>query len=271
MILGQFPSKCVVTKPALVADKYSDLIVVLIGWAGCKDAYLSKYSAIYERRGLTSLRYTVAITSRAMRHAHVPARFTTPMMPALRELLRPPSRKILFHFFSMNSMFALSSLLAAYGPNLMDRAQAAVFDSTPAEYSSTFGTVLDFTLPQHFPSAGPLTLAAIKYFVLRLNDLNEYKNSILSALDGKPERREIYYWAGRSARLPKQQLYIYSRKDGVCPHESITAFRDDQISRRGATVSTLFFENSEHVQHYRTYPDLYTSTLYKFIDQIISQ
>ena len=25
-------------------------VVVLLGWAGCKDKYLSKYSAIYEKR-----------------------------------------------------------------------------------------------------------------------------------------------------------------------------------------------------------------------------
>lgn len=26
-------------------------VVVLLGWAGCQDKYLSKYSAIYEQRG----------------------------------------------------------------------------------------------------------------------------------------------------------------------------------------------------------------------------
>lgn len=26
-------------------------VVMLLGWAGCKDKYLSKYSAIYEERG----------------------------------------------------------------------------------------------------------------------------------------------------------------------------------------------------------------------------
>jgi hypothetical protein len=26
-------------------------VVMLLGWAGCQDKYLSKYSAIYEERG----------------------------------------------------------------------------------------------------------------------------------------------------------------------------------------------------------------------------
>uniref|UniRef100_A0A0M3I534 Transmembrane protein 53 n=1 Tax=Ascaris lumbricoides TaxID=6252 RepID=A0A0M3I534_ASCLU len=271
MAFGSVACKCVVTRPTLTSNNYSNLIVVLIGWAGCKDSYLAKYSAIYERRGITTLRYTVRITNRAMRHAHVPARFTLPMVDALNELIASPARKILFHFFSMNSIFALSSLLASCGPTLMDRAVAAVFDSTPAKYATTFGTVLDFTLPQQFPSAGPLMLAAIKYIVLRLNDINEYKNSILSTIDGKPERREIFYWAARCANLPKLQLYIYSRKDAACPHESIRAFCEEQISKRGAKAFTMFCEDSEHVQHLRRYPDLYISTVNEFLDRVISQ
>uniref|UniRef100_A0A1I8MIF2 Transmembrane protein 53 n=1 Tax=Musca domestica TaxID=7370 RepID=A0A1I8MIF2_MUSDO len=36
-------------------------IVMLLGWAGCQDRYLMKYSKIYEDRGLITVRYTAPV------------------------------------------------------------------------------------------------------------------------------------------------------------------------------------------------------------------
>lgn len=37
-------------------------VVLLLGWAGCQDKYLQKYSKIYEDRGLITVRYTAPIS-----------------------------------------------------------------------------------------------------------------------------------------------------------------------------------------------------------------
>lgn len=32
-------------------------VIILIGWAGCQDKYLAKYSQIYEKKGYTNLSF----------------------------------------------------------------------------------------------------------------------------------------------------------------------------------------------------------------------
>lgn len=37
-------------------------VVLLLGWAGCQDKYLQKYSKIYEDKGLITIRYSAAVS-----------------------------------------------------------------------------------------------------------------------------------------------------------------------------------------------------------------
>ncbi|TNM98118.1 hypothetical protein fugu_014364 [Takifugu bimaculatus] len=42
-------------------QKTKEPVVILLGWAGCKDKHLSKYSSIYNEQGCVTLRYTAPL------------------------------------------------------------------------------------------------------------------------------------------------------------------------------------------------------------------
>jgi hypothetical protein len=70
-----------------------------------------------------------------------------------------------------------------------------------------------------------------------------------------------------SSKQPKcPQLYIYSSADRVIPARSVESFIEGQ-RRAGHEVRTCNFVTSPHVDHYRSNPGLYTSELWRFLEE----
>lgn len=50
-VSNAYPDECTECDFNFAIDDYETPIVLLLGWAGCQDRYLMKYSKIYEDRG----------------------------------------------------------------------------------------------------------------------------------------------------------------------------------------------------------------------------
>uniref|UniRef100_A0A8C3TJP0 Transmembrane protein 53 n=1 Tax=Catharus ustulatus TaxID=91951 RepID=A0A8C3TJP0_CATUS len=111
-------------------------VVILLGWAGCQDKYLAKYSAIYSQKGCTVIRYTAPwrmvffSETFGIRSLQTPAR-------QLLELLFDYSiedRPVLFHVFSNGGAMLYRYIIEALHThksfkNL--RVAGTIFDSAP--------------------------------------------------------------------------------------------------------------------------------------------
>ncbi|MFH4975566.1 hypothetical protein AB6A40_002275 [Gnathostoma spinigerum] len=270
MSVRRFVSKSVFTKCNRQQCE-PNVAVLLLGWAGANDNQLSKYSEIYENMRISTLRYTASLPATTFMNPIVSPRYIRPLIDDFEKYLDCAPRHVV-HLFSMNAVFLLSSLVSLRGSSVMRHFDGIIFDSCPAllcHKSCSYG--LDALLPRVLKSNNPAILSFGRSLALCAYDINAAKNNLVALLTGKPEKQNIYQWLSRTITLPKAQLYIYSKHDLVCPHESIRWFHEKQQSERSAHVEFLCFEDSEHVDHYRQHPYLYSSAVRSLLNFVISR
>ncbi|CAI7898356.1 unnamed protein product [Closterium sp. NIES-53] len=66
------------------------------------------------------------------------------------------------------------------------------------------------------------------------------------------------------------QLYLYSTADTVIPAEAVESFIQRQ-RLRGCAVMFKRFDSSPHVDHYRTFPEIYSAELEAFLKKCLQQ
>ncbi|CAI5514757.1 unnamed protein product [Closterium sp. Naga37s-1] len=66
------------------------------------------------------------------------------------------------------------------------------------------------------------------------------------------------------------QLYLYSTADAVIPAEAVESFIQRQ-RLRGCAVMFKRFDSSPHVDHYRTFPEIYSAELEAFLKKCLQQ
>ncbi|XP_075567247.1 transmembrane protein 53 isoform X2 [Pelecanus crispus] len=240
-------------------------VVILLGWAGCQDKYLAKYSAIYSQKGCTVIRYTAPWRMiffsevSGIRSLQTPAR-------RLLELLFDYSienRPVLFHVFSNGGAMLYRYIVEAlhtHKPFKNLKVAGTIFDSAPGRRNVRGGlralatvlvpmnVVLKYFLLFAFATTA-VVLRILLYPLTRLIHESHY-DVLLKAPSRWPE------------------LYLYSQADAIIKASEVKCMADAR-QQLGVSVKAVDFSDSAHVNHMRVYPTYYSNLCTTFLSDCV--
>ncbi|KAI6196093.1 Transmembrane protein 53 [Aphelenchoides besseyi] len=272
-------------------------LIILFGWAGCNDRYLSKYATYYESQGYAVARFTVPIAK--VRSFSSYRRYA---LQIYEEILQAePNRPIFFHLFSMNGQlnelkvnwwFQVAHYSALCGICLLIYPMARTSNDAFKDSSSTgfFFSQTNFLMFVLFSSSPANVLPwqaanAVSFAMFPPTKFSSIpRESCRLALAGvfsmhramvwlqsnfNPQSYEKHYAYFRLMKfvdLPQHQLFLYSDADEICVRESIEQFQRAQ-QERSVQVKQRNFKDSKHCEHFRTYTDDYIRQCLSFIEE----
>lgn len=267
--------------------------VVLLGWLGAEEKHLNRYANIYTARGLRSVRFVVSpwelvgLDLGRKMEAKI-ARLAEELTEwCLENEKDGRKRNLLFHTFSNTGWLVYGSLLKNLQSrsDVIDRIKGCIVDSgaapeispkvwaagycaalmkrrTSAAYSAN-SSEGNTDRPNNKDSKPPLLeiIAAFileKFFsiILFLPDVNRRLSTTISVLSKN--------------QPPCPQLYLYSSADLVIPASSVESFIQEQRAM-GRKVRSHNFATSPHVDHFRSFPRVYSSIVGEFVKECCSE
>uniref|UniRef100_A0A915BD05 Transmembrane protein 53 n=2 Tax=Parascaris univalens TaxID=6257 RepID=A0A915BD05_PARUN len=244
-------------------------LVLLFGWAGCSDRYLSKYSQIYEKAGFSTVRFTADIMK--VRSFGSYRAFALELYENVLDSCR--SSLIICHVFSMNgcSVFcALWDLIdtLAEADRIKAKIGGIIYDSCPANVNPWQGaTAISIaTLP---PNKYASALRE-SYRVLLAGYFSMHRAMIWLRSQWEEnvyEHNFAFYRMLAMPDLPANQLFLYSEADVICSAESINEFIQVQ-KQKGVNISRTVFTDSPHCQHFRFHPADYEQACLSFLNAL---
>ncbi|GAB2227392.1 hypothetical protein Drorol1_Dr00009212 [Drosera rotundifolia] len=271
-----------------------DVMVVLLGWLGATPRHLMKYAEIYAGRGCGAVTFAVAVSN--VLWFDLGRGIEERVEELVRRLVnwseeenvgRGRERCLVFHTFSNTGWLVYGSILSRLQsrPEILDRIKGCIVDSggapelSPQVWAAGFAAAM---LKKRSPAvhssaeAGELSigkmlkaqedeksiieifllfiLELIFSFLLQLPDINRRLSKVLFVLS--------------ESQPSCPQLYLYSTGDKVIPFRSVESFIEEQ-RRIGKEVQSFNFVSSPHVDHYRRFPDLYSSKVINFLNHCL--
>ncbi|KAF8377919.1 hypothetical protein HHK36_031307 [Tetracentron sinense] len=274
------------------------LTVVLLGWLGAKQKHLQRYVDLYTSRGIHAVTFVVPV--RDVLGFDLGRRVEKRISELTQELVSWLSeteedgkkRSLLFHTFSNTGWLSYGAILdnLQRRGDFVDKIKGCVIDSggdpeiNPQVWAAGFSAAF---LKKHSSSAYPsveviegnevesqkgvskmqekklpmietVLLSALQKFfsvILKLPDVNRRLTKIISSLSNN--------------QPPCPQMYLYSTADKVIPFQSVELFIQEQ-KRTGRKVWSYNFGSSPHVDHYRSFPRIYSAQLHKFLKECVA-
>lgn len=261
---------------------------MILGWLGATPKHLRRYAELYTSRGMDAITFVVPV--RDVLCFDLGRKVENRIQELANELVSWLSkaegrqRGLIFHTFSNTGWLVYGAILAHLQerPDLIERIKGCIVDSgadaelNPKVWAAGFTAALlkkrNTVVPpsekldpitdrkkSNLQDEDPLIIEALVLAVLekmfsllfKLPDVNQRLSKIISHL---------------SENQPQcPQLYLYSTADKVIPYLSVESFIEHQ-KLKGRNVWSFNFVSSPHVDHYRTFPDVYTSQVNNFLD-----
>ncbi|XP_015122912.1 transmembrane protein 53 [Diachasma alloeum] len=237
-------------------------VVILLGWAGCQDKYLAKYSAIYEERSCITMRCTAPVEFLLWRRDKIPV-IGRQLLQVIfdRSLDQHP---IFFHVFS-NGGAILYQQISRTMQEMRNQinVKGVIFDSSPGErrVSSLFRAASAIV------GGHPVTNLPMSLFItIFLSVFWLYE--ILTRAWGRGKRASTNPFELTEEPHSWPQLFLYSNADTLIPAIDVEKF-GSRRAERGVRVQLVLFTDAPHVKLYAVYPDVYVNTVCTFIHECI--
>ncbi|KAH6755168.1 alpha/beta-Hydrolases superfamily protein [Perilla frutescens var. hirtella] len=279
-----------------VQHEDSEVAVVMLGWLGAKPKHLKRYIELYNAKGIHAVTFVASVMDVLSfdlgKKLEERVRKLADELAAWLSDESGRDRFLIFHTFSNTGWLAFGAILDNLKDrqDLLEKIKGCVVDSggdpdiDPKVWAAGFSTALlkkssSATYPSpetargtqsgsgkngsRMEEKGPffietLVLAAFEKlfsYLLNLPDVNQRLRRIISVLS--------------KSQPPCPQLYLYSTGDKVIPFRRVESFLEEQ-GRTGKQVFSYNFGSSPHVDHYRTFPDLYASQVDNFLKECLS-
>ncbi|KAK9795203.1 hypothetical protein WJX73_008510 [Symbiochloris irregularis] len=237
-------------KLKLAANEDSPLII-LLGWHGCKDRYLSKYGSLVSDLGYSQLRAILP-----SEHIWWPwdggrTKFTRMLMDVLLDTGLCPRRQVVLYAFSNGGAFVIEEMYKLFRSTTKYHAvqrsiSGLVFDSAPSYlYASTLHQSSVVSVRGGYARWMWPLLSAVVWLLVGLTLF------MSGLLDGWRPTRRVQYWNWfKTVDFKVPQLWLYAAGDPLCDCaqlEKLIAAR----KARGDAVQSHRWQDSEHVGHYK--------------------
>lgn len=237
-------------------------VVILLGWAGCKDKHLSKYTSIYNEQGCVTIRYTAPLKTVFISESFGYKEMRSTALKLLEILYdyEVENSPIFFHIFS-NGGFMLYRYIVELLH--MDKQFSslcvigAAVDSAPGS-GNVRGALRALTA-----TLGPKITPVLRYVLLTLFAVTVFLLRIVLYPLTKYIHKN-HYDAVRDRPPAWPHFYLYSSADQVIRHRDIELFMES-MKQKGVPVDSFDFLSSSHVSHFRDFPEEYTLKCREFL------
>ncbi|XP_075934497.1 transmembrane protein 53 [Anarhichas minor] len=229
-------------------------VVILLGWAGCRDKHLSKYSSIYNEQGCVTIRYTAPLKTVFISESFGYKELSGTALKLLEILYdyEVENSPVFFHIFSNGGFMLYRYIIECLHSDKQFSSLCvigALVDSAPGS-GNVRGALRALTA-----TLGPKITPVLRYVLLALFAVTVFLLRVVLYPLTKYIHKN-HYDAVQERPPAWPHFYLYSRDDQVIRHRDIELFVE-AVKQKGAPADSFDFVSSPHVGHFRDFPEQY--------------